>query len=328
MSIFDEIFRKKGFKEFLSQVFDDIKKHPIPFVVSFLLSLMLFYYITNIGIQSLLTVGDLEYRLSSDELYLINKQNIKIKIILRGKSQDLKLVNEDLIKPYIKIEATKPGEYLYNVNVDKSYLPNNIKIVKIEPSSAKVTLDKIFRKKVKIEANIKGKCESGYYVSQVSFTKSPYIIVEGPFSILSKLEKVRTSEISVDGLNFPLILPVKLEDKSLKIISPSDLQIIVDIRPLKILKIIKDIPILLSNKSNKFEYIVSQNKFDAKVLISEDLSDKISPSDFIFVIDCSYFQNAGVYTIKIIPKTDLPINIVSTVPEFIKLTVNLIEVGK
>ncbi len=316
----------KMISEFISRLFNDIKEHPLPFLISLILSIMLFYYITNIGVESLLTVGDLHYNLMLNDLFVINKQNIKVKVTLRGKPQDLKLVNEDIIKPYLNITANKPGDYTYKVNIDQAYLPENVRIVKIDPSSVSVSLDKIFKKKVKLEANIAGKPQTGYSVSKVSFTKSEYVVVEGPYSILSKVESVKTNEISIDGINFPLVLPIKLENESLKIISPSDNQVIIDIKPLKILKVIKDIPILLSNKNNKFNYSLSQNKFEISLLTTQDLADKISSSDFIFVIDCSYFQNYGVYTIKIIPKFIDSITIISTSPEFVELTINTIEV--
>lgn len=317
--------RYKRFKDYLSQIFSDIKQHPVPFLISLLLSLMLFYYIANIGVQSLLMVADLQYRLNSNDLFIINKKSIKVKITFRGKPDDLKLLNEDIIKAFINIDATKPGDYIYKVNIDQSYLPNNIRVVKIEPSSVKITLDKNFRKKVKIEPKITGKCEKGYSVAQVTFTKSPYVVVEGPYSVLSKLDKVSTSEISVEGLNFPLVVPLKLENELLKIISPLDIQVVVDIRPTSIMKIIKDIPILLSNKNNKFSYSLSVNKFEATLLLSEDFQNKISTSDLIFVIDCKYFTLPGVYTIKIMPKTDSSIEILSTNPEFVQLTISHID---
>ncbi|NMC61458.1 MAG: hypothetical protein GYA51_19055 [Candidatus Methanofastidiosa archaeon] len=321
------LFKDRRIKNFINQLFKDIKEHPVPFIISLLISLMLFYYIANIGVQSLLVVGDLQYKVNSTDLFIINKKNIKIKVTLRGKTEDLKLVNEDIIKTYINIDAKKPGDYTYKVMVDSSYLPDNIRVVKIEPSSVNITLDKLFKKRVKIEPNITGKCEKGYSVSSLTFTKSPYAIVEGPYSILSNLETVKTSEISVDGLNFPLILPIKLDNDQLKIVSPVDNQIIVDIRQLSIFKKISDIPILLSNKNSKFSYTLSVNKFSADILVTEDIKDKISSSDLIFVIDCSYFQSPGVYTLKIIPKTITDINILNTNPEYIQLSINFIEPG-
>ncbi|MFN3411533.1 MAG: YbbR-like domain-containing protein [Exilispira sp.] len=308
-------------KQLFYQLLKDIKEHPIPFLISLLLSFMLFYYITNIGIQSLLTVGELQYRLKSNDLFIINKKNIKIKITLRGKPDDLKLVNEDIIKAYIDIDATKPGDYTYKVIVDKSYLPDNIKVVKSDPSYIKVSLDKTFKKKVKIEPNITGKCEKGYSVARITFTKGQYILLEGPYSILSKIDYIKTSEISVDGLNFPLTVPVKLENEFLKIISPVDNQIIIDIRPTSVLKVIDDIAILLANKNNKYDYTLSTNKFSANLLLIEEDQDKISSSDLIFVIDCKYFTSIGTYTIKIIPKTNSGINILNTNPEFVQLTI-------
>lgn len=321
------LFKNKKIKDFVIQVFEDIKEHPVPFVISLVISLMLFYYIANIGTQSLLVVSDLQYKMTSNDLFIINKKAIKIKITLRGKPEDLKLVNEDIIRTYLDVDAKKPGEYNYKVLVDNQYLPDNVKVTKVEPSVVKLSLDKIFRKKVKIEANITGKCEKGYYVSQVSFTKTPYIIVEGPYSILSTIESVKTSEISVDGLNFPLILPIKLDNEQLKIVSPLDNQIIIDIRPLSIFKKVNDIPILLSNKSNRFVYNLSVTKFSADLLVTEDIKDKISSSDLIFVIDCAYFQSVGTYTLKILPKTNSDINVLSTDPEYVEITINIVETG-
>lgn len=317
------LFKIKQVKSFFQRLFQDIKDHPVPFIISLLLSIMLFYYITNIGIQSLLTVGDLQYRLNSDDLFINNKSNIKVKITLRGKPDDLKLVNEDIIKTFIDINASKPGDYIFKVQVDKAYLPDNVKVVKIDPSTVKVSLDKILKKKVKLEPNITGKCESGFSISQISFTKSPYIIVEGPYTLLSGIDVVKTSEISVDGLNFSVVLPVKLQNESLKIISPNDNQIVIDIRPINILKTIENIPILLSNKNSKFNYTLSVNKFNAQILVSEDTLATLSSSDLIFIIDCSYFQSPGFYNIKIIPKTNSSINIIDTNPQYIQLTVTL-----
>ncbi|NLJ05976.1 MAG: hypothetical protein GX435_09810, partial [Exilispira sp.] len=202
--------------KFFKDLIIDVKNNPIPFIISFLLSIMLFYYISNISVQSLLMVGDLQYKMNSKDLFIIDKKPVKVRVTLRGTEDNLKLVNEDLIKPYIKIDATKPGYYTYRIFLDESYLPSNIKVSKIEPSNIKVQIDKIIRKKINLEPDVIGTPADGYAVGSIKFTNESAVIVEGPYSVLSNIEKLKTREVSIDGFNFPYVTEVELENEEIK----------------------------------------------------------------------------------------------------------------
>jgi YbbR domain-containing protein len=313
--------KQNRFGKFFKDLIIDIKNNPIPFIISFLLSIMLFYYIANISVQSLLMVGDLQYRMSSKDLYIIDKKPVKVRVTLRGAEDNLKLVNEDLIRPYIKIDADKPGYYTYKISLDESYLPSNIKVSKIEPSNIKIQIDKIIRKKIDLEPNVTGTPANGYITGSIKFTNNSAVIVEGPYSVLSNIEKLKTKEVSIDGLNFPYVTKVELENEDIKIVSPASIQIIIDIRPASLEKEITNIPILLANKNEKFDYKLSVPMFNATVFIPFNTNLNISSSDLVFIIDCSYFHSTGIYVIKIIPKIydNLFISIIK--PEFVQLEI-------
>lgn len=103
---------------------------------------------------------------------------------------------------YIEVDLSKAQEG--DVSVDLSQrkiegLPVQLNVLGVSPASLRVTLDRMFRRKVSVVASAVGTPPEGYRVASIT-VDPPRAEIEGPVSVLRGLENVPTEDIDLGGL--------------------------------------------------------------------------------------------------------------------------------
>ncbi len=123
----------------------------------------------------------------------------KFKIILSGPQVIMRTININDINLFLKINDNKPGNYVYNITEKNLSLPPGIKLVKINPSSISVKLDKIIEKDFDIQVNWVGKIDPNLLITKC-IVSPPKVKIQGPQTILEKMSTIYTEPISVDNI--------------------------------------------------------------------------------------------------------------------------------
>lgn len=112
----------------------------------------------------------------------------KAKITLQVAPQAIKNISSKDFEVYIDLKNSAPGEHQAEVTVSSKN--PEVKIVKIEPSIIKVSLQELTDRKIPIVAEVKGKPAEGFQIKEITLNKEE-LTLSGETDILSKLQEAK-----------------------------------------------------------------------------------------------------------------------------------------
>src|SRR5262249_3396399 len=126
----------------------------------------------------------------------------------------------------------------------------NVKVERIDPASIKIKLEPTMAKRVKVEAQFTGQVAQGMEVYQVRLDPAA-VEIEGPQSLVSKIDRVLTETVDLDGRNasFQTFVEVEAQD-SLRVKAPGPIGLSVDIGEERIQRRFANIPVRWIDKSS------------------------------------------------------------------------------
>ena len=152
------------------------------------------------------------------EMEIGNEPLDEVDITLEGGKSRLEEVNARNLVARVDISQLRPGERILrlsreNVSMD---LPEGVRIVRIEPQSVALKVERSVERELEVEARLEGRPAEGYEVRGVQITP-PRVKVRGPESRVGALDKASTETIPLDGqretLNAPQVA-VDVSDRS------------------------------------------------------------------------------------------------------------------
>lgn len=163
--------------------------------------------ITIIGVP--VVYSDTE-ALTSNNLVIINDQQLKVDIRLRGTRNALANVNNQNVTAVVDMNG-------YNV-VGEHYIPINIKlpvdgvtVIGKHPENVKTVIDKLITVKKPLVLNVEGTPKQGYITSSPHLMQD-YVTVQGPDSILKTIDKA--------------VAKIKVTDKDDDVVEMSDISFV------------------------------------------------------------------------------------------------------
>jgi len=191
---------------------DIFKRHLGYKVLSFILALLFWLYVTNQQGTSQAISGD---------------QSLTVLLVTKGQPQDIIIIStlpsvqiqlegspgvtaKDLFA-YIDLSEATPGEHQYQIQVEA---PEGVKVKEIQPQQVTVQLDTVQEKVLPVQVKYTGSPAPGYEVG-APIVKPSAVNVRGPSSILNMLDKAIV-EVSVAGADetFQVSYPVLFRDKA------------------------------------------------------------------------------------------------------------------
>lgn len=302
----------KETKNILKHVFNDIKENYKVFIICFIISIFFAYFINTLNYENQIIYSDFDIK-NLDTKYIIKNINTrKVKIYYRGKKDDIIFLSNNNVKPYIDLSKVKNGDNIVKVEYNYSYLPENLKVVKIEPEFIKVNIDIKIKKELKVSFNIKNEPAPGYIISDI-IVSSKYVKVEGPKSLLQNLEYLQFKDIDIAGIESSEVFKLEPIYSDIVLISPENVNVYLEVKKQYEFFSFENLFIELVNKKQEFEYIINPSYFNIKILVPTNLiNNLVKPS---FVIDVSSFSEEGEYLITPNVKIDEKYEILSIEPK-------------
>jgi YbbR domain-containing protein len=188
-------------------------------LLALVITLVLWFAVTGQRAPSTLQLRGvaLEY-LRPAELEIGNEPLDEVDITLEGGKSRLEEINARNLVARVDISQLRPGERILrlsreNVSMD---LPEGVRIVRIEPQSVALKVERSVERELEVEARLEGTPAEGYEVRGVQITP-PRVKVRGPESRVGALDKAFTETIPLDGqretLNAPQVA-VDVSDRS------------------------------------------------------------------------------------------------------------------
>lgn len=295
-------------------------------IISIAAALLLFFFYR---------VSSLEERYFNVPLVLTFHENYipaeevpeSVRIIIRGRHEDIKLVLEDEIEASVDFsEYGREGLFRESVQIKKKGFAMDLSSleIRVEPRELNLFIESLMVKTLEVIPSIIGYSETGYELIQNFITPSS-VEVFGSRRIIENLEEIWTEEIDISSKidDFTTRVRLKKPDSSLSFSGGDIVEFSASIKPVTVVRSMLGVDIIAidldSNlKIEEFQGIYSM-EIQGKILELE----KYLPVDFRFTIDCSTLRTPGQYNLPVIP--DVPAGILVLNYEPKEIRVNILE---
>jgi hypothetical protein len=213
-------------------------------LLSLLLAILLFA-VSRQPVSDLRLVGvPIEYRGLSAGVEIGGDVEQRVSVRLSGPRDLVRSSLSNQLLVVADLSNKEPGERIVQLKADESSLPENVKVLQIEPASIRIRLEPTARKRVKVEAQFTGQVEAGYEIYRVSLTPGE-VGIEGLRSQVNKLERVMTETVNLAGrkTDFQTSVEVETPHNSLRVKTPGPLNLSVDIGEERALRRFVNLPV-------------------------------------------------------------------------------------
>jgi len=273
----------------MKKYYDKIKKiikekNLIPPIVSLLLAIILWFYVSIENISDISMKFPLTFK-GLEENYVISSVSVKVVTAkISGHKDEIKNIGSNNIKLIVDLSAAEVGDYkTYPIECHKIDFTGNYQVV-LDPENVEILVEKKVTRKVKVIPDFKGTAKDGFMLGQVKLFPE-YVIIDGPSSIINNIGVIRTENIVIDGKNETFNRDIKIlkvyEDNVNYSISRINITVpIIDYSETEFI----ELPILLRNKKLGFNYLLIFDKVKIQILKKDE--EFIATNSLSAYIDC------------------------------------------
>ena len=198
--------------------------------LSLLLAILLFIVSRQPVIDLRLADVPIEYRGLSPGVKIVGDTEQTVSLRLSGPRDIVRSLTPSQLLVVADLSDKEPGERIVQLKVDESSLPDNVKVTQIEPASIRIKLEPNVTKRLRVEAHLTGSVAQGreFYSAELHPGE---VEIEGPQSIVDKMDRVLTEAVSLDRrvADFQTSVEVELQQDSLRVKTPGPIELSVKI---------------------------------------------------------------------------------------------------
>ena len=144
------------------------------------------------------------------DLVISNQFKKEIEVTLNGPRALILELETKQITRQIDLSKAIPGTTVITNDVDSIPMRRGITVLRVQPSSIILSLDKLIQKKFAINPVTTGEPSPGYILKRLQM--DPQVIaITGPETVLSRYEVLRTKVININGLQKSIQQQVPLD---------------------------------------------------------------------------------------------------------------------
>jgi hypothetical protein len=140
-----------------------------------------------------------QFRGLPDSLLLGKSSLDSVELQLKTISSLIPLPKEGDVAAEIDLSRMREGSNQVLFRKEDFKLPSGVVITQIKPAAMRVTIEKRMRKLVRVEPRFTGAPAENLHLKKFKVSPS-LVMIEGPASIISQLESLKTEEISLSAL--------------------------------------------------------------------------------------------------------------------------------
>ena len=141
-----------------------------------------------------------------------------VEVRLRASPSIIQSLGPQDVSAHVDLNGVVEGEHIVNLTADSIRIPFGVKVVRINPSTLTLNLERTVQKVVPVRARLLGRPKAGYEVAEVT-SNPPEVRVAGPKSRVQEVEGAFTEPVSVEAADTTVVENVNLgvEDPLLRI---------------------------------------------------------------------------------------------------------------
>ncbi len=223
---------------------------------------------------------------TSEDMILTRDVLYEITVQLRGPETIIKKIKPEDIYITIDLKNKKFGLHSIPLTEDLVHKPNGVSVVNIIPNTIQFKIEKKITRFIPVKANIVGELADNLEIKKVILSP-PAIKVEGPQSILEKIQYFETEVIDISDKmqSFETTSVVILNSNFLKLLSEPNIKVKVVIGEKDRIKLFRNIAITLANVG-KHTVWINPKKIAVQVKGSRKYVEAIKRKGIKVFIDC------------------------------------------
>ncbi len=179
-------------------------------IISIALAVFLWFFVTFKGQTETSLEIPIEFKNTPSDMEIFKQSIKKISLYISARERILKEITQNDIRVVLDISNIKFGENSIPITKSSIKLPRGIEILRIEPSTVKLYVDKKEEKTVPVKPVITGKPEKGFTVEAVEVNPSK-LHIEGAKRELDGIRVIKTEPIDIEGIYENITVQVKID---------------------------------------------------------------------------------------------------------------------
>jgi hypothetical protein len=254
------------------------------------------------------------------DLIISNKFKKEIDVTIRGPRALIMDMGKREISRQVDLSDATPGTRVVTIDNKTISVNRGIQVLRVQPSSIILSLDKLIQKKLAITPVVTGSVAPGHILKDLRIAPD-VISITGPQSILAQVESLKTTAINVSGLasSVKQQIPLDLDPAIVDLIGETsitvDLIIVVDV----VEKTITNVPVHVVVDGYLQPVTPSEVKVTLKIpktIIKKDLDYKS-----LFTVTAVAQPGEDNMKVQVVPAADsaVQLEVVQVEPEFVNL---------
>lgn len=179
-------------------------------IISIALALFLWFFVTFKGQTETSLDIPLEFKNTPSDMEVFKQSSKKISISISARERILKEISQNDIRVVVDLSNVKLGENSIPITKSSIKLPRGIEVLRIDPSTVKLLVDKKEQKTIPVRPVITGKPEKGFTISGVE-VNPPLIKIEGAQKELDRIRLIKTEPIDIEGISESITVQAKID---------------------------------------------------------------------------------------------------------------------
>jgi len=180
-------------------------------LVSLGLSLMLWFYVTSKGKTEMTLTVPLELRSIPQNMAVVGDVASSLEVRVQGQERVLRdITTGKKVVGILDLSLTKEGENVVRLSPDDITRPSEVAVTHMSLSEVKVRLEPLIRKTFRLKPVVHGAPASGYRLKSIVINP-PKITVEGPSSVVKRLDSLQTMPIDIQGATENMSIEPKID---------------------------------------------------------------------------------------------------------------------
>lgn len=161
---------------------------------------------------------------------LINDPGNFVTVRLRGPKSLVTGLSRDEVDPNLDLSQLREGENLVALRPEEIDVPRGVEVLQASPRWVRLVLESVAEREVRVAARVEGTPAAGHYFKR-AYARPDRVRVIGPRSEVSRVARVYTSAISIEGRSGDFAVKTSLEPigKSVKVEGADSIQVSVEI---------------------------------------------------------------------------------------------------
>jgi YbbR domain-containing protein len=179
-------------------------------LLSVTIAVSLWFFVTYRGQSETTVEAQLEFKNVPQGLEILRQNIKKVTVNIRGHESILNGLKPSDVRVVVDLSNGKTGEASYYFDINDVKVTKNIKILRTETTSVKVTLDESMSREVQVKPYIVGLPAKGFEIKKI--TVIPTVVsVEGATTEMTRLAALRTEPLDVTGLDTDISQNVRVD---------------------------------------------------------------------------------------------------------------------